>query len=213
MPDTVLAAQLYTLREFLKTPEDIARNLPRVAKIGYRAVQLSALGPMDTRELKKILENEGLTVAATHVGFEKLRDELDAVVEEHQILGCKYVAIGGLPNSFRSGEGFHRFAKEASAARELADSIYADLYGTTLRDGVRVSKLASYTGRGSLEGWLRTVLAQEYVNRYRRGRRLISLDEEAEGGTQFSAANSDAAYSEEDEAIIAERLKSLGYIE
>lgn len=83
-------------------------------------------------------------------------------------------------------------AKEASAARELADSIYADLYGTTLRDGVRVSKLASYTGRGSLEGWLRTVLAQEYVNRYRRGRRLISLDEEAEGGTQFSAANSDA---------------------
>ena len=57
-------------------------------------------------------------------------------------------------------------AKESSAARELADSLYADLYGTTTREGKRVCKLSSYTGRGSLEGWLRTVLSQEYVNRY-----------------------------------------------
>ena len=80
-------------------------------------------------------------------------------------------------------------AKESSAARELADSLYADLYGTTTRDGQRVCKLASYTGRGSLEGWLRTVMAQEFVNRYRRQRRLVSLDEENEEGAQFAAAD------------------------
>jgi RNA polymerase sigma-70 factor (ECF subfamily) len=80
-----------------------------------------------------------------------------------------------------------RIAREDSAARELADSLYADLYGTHTREGQRVSKLASYTGRGSLEGWLRTVLAQEYVNRYRRTKRLVSLDEEAEDGVQFRA--------------------------
>ncbi len=78
--------------------------------------------------------------------------------------------------------------KESSAGRELADSIYAELYGTTVRDGRRVSKLASYTGRGSLEGWLRTVMAQEHVNRYRRQRRMVSLDEESEDGVQFAAA-------------------------
>lgn len=78
-----------------------------------------------------------------------------------------------------------RIAREDSAAHELADSLYADLYGTNLRDGQRVSKLASYTGRGSLEGWLRTVLAQEYVNRYRRTKRLVSLEEESEKGIQF----------------------------
>jgi len=80
-----------------------------------------------------------------------------------------------------------RIAREDSAARELADTLYADLYGTTTREGQRVSKLASYTGRGSLEGWLRTVLAQEYVNRYRRTKRLVSLDEESEEGIQFRA--------------------------
>ncbi len=80
-----------------------------------------------------------------------------------------------------------RIAREDSAARELADNLYADLYGTTTREGQRVSKLASYTGRGSLEGWLRTVLAQEYVNRYRKTKRLVSLDEESEEGQQFEA--------------------------
>ncbi|HME34027.1 MAG TPA: sigma-70 family RNA polymerase sigma factor [Candidatus Sulfotelmatobacter sp.] len=80
-----------------------------------------------------------------------------------------------------------RIAREDSAARELADTLYADLYGTNTRDGQRVSKLASYTGRGSLEGWLRTVLSQEYVNRYRRTKRLVSLDEESEEGVQFRA--------------------------
>src|ERR1700739_857884 len=80
-----------------------------------------------------------------------------------------------------------RIAREDAAARELADSLYADLYGTSTREGQRVSKLASYTGRGSLEGWLRTVLAQEYVNRYRRTKRLVSLEEESEEGVQFRA--------------------------
>jgi RNA polymerase sigma-70 factor, ECF subfamily len=84
-----------------------------------------------------------------------------------------------------------RIAREDSAARDLADTLYADLYGTHTREGERVSKLASYTGRGSLEGWLRTVLSQEYVNRYRRTKRLVSLDEESEEGIQFRAPDPD----------------------
>jgi RNA polymerase sigma-70 factor (ECF subfamily) len=84
-------------------------------------------------------------------------------------------------------------AREDSAAHELADSLYADLYGTSTRDGERVSKLNFYMGRGSLEGWLRTVLAQEYVNRYRRGKRLVSLEEKEEAGVQFAAPAAEAA--------------------
>jgi RNA polymerase sigma-70 factor, ECF subfamily len=71
-------------------------------------------------------------------------------------------------------------AKQDAVARELADSLYADLYGVNTCAGERVSKLNFYMGRGSLEGWLRTVLAQEYVNRYRAGKRLVSLDAENE---------------------------------
>ena len=75
--------------------------------------------------------------------------------------------------------------KEESMARELADSLYAELFGTRqTQDGQRVSKLISYTGRGSLEGWLRTVLAQNYVNEYRRQRRLVSFDEQVQTDKQ-----------------------------
>src|SRR5216683_5639487 len=95
-------------------------------------------------------------------------------------------------------------AKESSAAHELADSLYADLYGTTTREGQRISKLASYTGRGSLEGWLRTVLAQEYVNRYRRTKRLVSLDEESEEGAQFRAPEPEEVSSGELEVTTLE---------
>ena len=71
--------------------------------------------------------------------------------------------------------------KEESGARELADSLYAELFGTRqAAGGARVSKFASYTGRGSLEGWLRTLLAQEYVAQIRRQRRLVSFDERIE---------------------------------
>jgi len=80
----------------------------------------------------------------------------------------------------------YSIAREESAARELADSIYADLYGTRIRDGERVSKLASYMGRGSLAGWLRTVLAQQHVDQYRKTKRMVSLEEENEKGVQFA---------------------------
>ena len=79
--------------------------------------------------------------------------------------------------------------REESSARELADSLYADLYGRETREGRRTCKLNYYTGRGSLEGWLRATLAQEYVNRYRRRQREVSLEEKTEAGAQFAAAD------------------------
>lgn len=104
-----------------------------------------------------------------------------------------------------------RIAREDSAARDLADSLYADLYGTSTRDGERKSKLASYTGRGSLEGWLRTVLAQEYVNRYRRTKRLVSLEEESEEGVQFQAPEAEPPVPSDSRVALAtdEVLTSL----
>lgn len=120
MSETVIGAQLYTLREFLKTPPEIAETMKKVAKMGYRAVQLSGLGKIDLKELRNITDGEGLEVAATHIGFDEMRDETQRVVDEHNTLGCKHAAIGGMPGEYRNAEGFPRFAKEATeVARKL----------------------------------------------------------------------------------------------
>ena len=84
-------------------------------------------------------------------------------------------------------------AGDEASARELADSLYADLYGLEERAGRRISKLASYDGRGSLDGWLRSVLAHEHTNRWRSGRRLVSLEEQVESGREFRAPEPAAA--------------------
>jgi RNA polymerase sigma-70 factor, ECF subfamily len=83
--------------------------------------------------------------------------------------------------------------RDGAHAAELADSLFADLYGVGARNGARNSKLVFYTGRGSLEGWLRTVMSQEFVNRYRKQKRAVSLEEQTEEGAQFVAKEPEPA--------------------
>ena len=71
----------------------------------------------------------------------------------------------------------YAIAGSDSVGRELADSLYADLYGLRARDAERRSPLLLYHGRGSLAGWLRSVLAQRFVDLHRKTHREVSLDE------------------------------------
>ena len=64
-----------------------------------------------------------------------------------------------------------------TVGRDLADAFYGELYGLTTRNGERKCPLDSYRGRGSLLGWLRTTLAQRFVDHYRRTFREQPLDD------------------------------------
>lgn len=67
------------------------------------------------------------------------------------------------------------------AAEDLAQSIWAELYGLRVReDGKPTSKLAYYSGRGSLAGWLRAVVGQLAVDQHRKQSRLVQTDEDAD---------------------------------
>ncbi len=92
MKRSVIAAQLYTLRDFLKTPQDVAATLKKVKQIGFEAVQASGIGPIDTHELAKMIEGEGLVCCATHEGGKDILETPEKVVEKLEILKCKYTA-------------------------------------------------------------------------------------------------------------------------
>jgi RNA polymerase sigma-70 factor (ECF subfamily) len=66
-------------------------------------------------------------------------------------------------------------------ARELADGLYAELFGLSEREGERRSHFRYYHGRSSLSTWLRAVLAQRHVDRIRAVTRLgpLPADESA----------------------------------
>jgi sugar phosphate isomerase/epimerase len=87
-----VAAQLYTLRDYLRTPADIARTLKKVAALGYQAVQVSGMGPIPETELNAILKNEGLICCATHEDGNLIRQQPETVVERLKKLNCRYTA-------------------------------------------------------------------------------------------------------------------------
>lgn len=73
----------------------------------------------------------------------------------------------------------HLAGSEADA-QEVVDTVYVELYGTRVVNGERVSKFASFSGRGTLRGWLRTIVWHSLVDLHRTGHGEISLDEMTE---------------------------------
>lgn len=65
-------------------------------------------------------------------------------------------------------------------ASDVTEIVYTELYGTRVVDGARVSKFATYSGRGSLRGWLRTVIWHSLVDLHRTSHDEVSLDEMTE---------------------------------
>jgi len=82
------------------------------------------------------------------------------------------------PILYRAADALDR----TQGAREIADSLYADLYGIRAAAGERKSLLRYYQGRSSLATWLRAVLVQRYVDRVRVQRKTEALPDEESAG-------------------------------
>ncbi|HJN14939.1 MAG TPA: sugar phosphate isomerase/epimerase [Armatimonadota bacterium] len=117
-----VGAQLYTVRDYCKTIEDIRETCKKVAGIGYTAVQISGFGPANPSDVAQAMEDAGLAVAATHMGWERFTNDLDALIAEHKTWKCPHPAIGGLPGEYHSAEGVARFIEELTpVAARLAE--------------------------------------------------------------------------------------------
>jgi sugar phosphate isomerase/epimerase len=115
MKKSQIAAQLYTLRQFTTTPSGLDDAMSRVKAIGYSAVQISGIGEMDPRIVKEIADRHKLSICATHISEDRLKYDLERVIQEHQLWGCRYVGVGGMPPEYRvNKEGYISFATEFS---------------------------------------------------------------------------------------------------
>ena len=84
-----------------------------------------------------------------------------------------------------------RASSPRGGGRDLADSLYADLFGLQERDGQRRSLFRYFEGRSSLATWLRAVLAQRYVDQLRARRRLEPLPEDESDPQRPATRNRD----------------------
>lgn len=88
-----------------------------------------------------------------------------------------------------------KFANNTEDAEDLASSIWAELYGLKEKDGKVKGKLAYYSGRGSLGGWLRAVVSQLAIDQFRKDSKFVQIEEarEFENLANESSENSDNA--------------------
>ncbi|HPN84665.1 MAG TPA: sugar phosphate isomerase/epimerase [Victivallales bacterium] len=118
-----IAAQLYTVREFCKTPEDLHKTVEKIKEIGFDAVQVSGIAPIDVCELKKILDGEGLKCCATHEPGKAILEETERIIERLKILGCKYAAYPNPHVPLKSATDYSKLAKDLSnAGARMAES-------------------------------------------------------------------------------------------
>ena len=89
-----LAAQLYTVRMFTNTDDEVCRMFEKVRKAGYEAVQLSGIAAYHPQNIARALKENGLTVCSTHNSLDRIVKETDALIDEHRLFGTSYIGLG-----------------------------------------------------------------------------------------------------------------------
>ena len=89
-----LAAQLYTVRMFTNTDDEVCKMFERIRKAGYEAVQLSGIKAYNPQNIARALKENGLSVCSTHNSLDRIVKETDALIEEHRLFGTSYIGLG-----------------------------------------------------------------------------------------------------------------------
>lgn len=115
----LLSVQLFTVRDAMQA--DPTRTLRRLRSIGFERVELAGTYGLTAREFRSMLDDAGLLVSGSHLGIDRLENDLQAVVDEHRDLGCDRVILPWI------GEDVYAGGPEALARRlgAIADGCQA----------------------------------------------------------------------------------------
>ena len=105
------------------------------------------------------------------------------------------------PGMYRSADAMD----PSGGAREIAQALYAELFGLKEKDGVRQSVFRYFHGRSSLATWLRSLIAQRFIDRHRETRKLDPLP----GETAASPLRARAAPIDPDRARFVAAMRAV----
>jgi len=119
MPNLKLGAQLYTVRQYTQNEKDFAETIKKIADIGYKYVQVSGIGGGISPEfIRKFTDDNNIKVVLTHTSPERIKNETEKVIEEHEIFKCGGIGVGGMFGVERSEDGYKQFAENFASAVE-----------------------------------------------------------------------------------------------
>lgn len=77
----------------------------KIAEMGYKTVQISAVGKdLKPEQIREICDANGLEIALTHSDPNRILYDTEALIKEHDIMGCRYIGLGMMPDRYRTKE-------------------------------------------------------------------------------------------------------------
>jgi len=87
---------LYSIRNLIKTEEEFLETAKKLKEMGYSYMQYSG-GPFEVDRIKRVSEETGMPICLTHVPFDRIVNETEALMEEHAQFNCKNIGLGAMP--------------------------------------------------------------------------------------------------------------------
>ncbi len=111
-----LGAQFYSIRDNTTNPDDLRASFAQMKKIGYDTAQMSAICQIEAERLRDISDEFSMPIVCTHSPFDRIINDTDNLIKEHQIYRCPVIGLGGMPNEYRGSldslRGFFKVVSE-----------------------------------------------------------------------------------------------------
>lgn len=119
-PHVAAGLQLYTVRELME--KSVADTLKLAAGIGYQQVEFAGYFNESAKNIRSLLDGEGLTAPSAHISLEQLQQNLDQVIEDALIVGHQYLVLPYLLEAQRGQEigAYQRLAADLNKFGERA---------------------------------------------------------------------------------------------
>jgi sugar phosphate isomerase/epimerase len=105
-----VCVQLYTVRDLMKN--DFEGTIANVAKIGYKEVEFAGYFDHTGKQVREILDKNGLKAPSTHVQYDELDDKFPSVIETSKEIGLEYIICPWIPEELRKSPDIWKQASE-----------------------------------------------------------------------------------------------------
>lgn len=109
--------QLYTVRDYMKSEEDIRNTFFKLKKMGYDQIQTAGCA-ISYERYGELAQEAGLEIVGTHDNFNMMKEQFETALKNHQLLHTTNMGIGGM--SYQSQEDVLRFIDQANSVAEEA---------------------------------------------------------------------------------------------
>ena len=115
-----IGLNLFSLRNMLATEQSFLDAIIALKGVGYDYFQFSG-APFDGEMIARVSRAAGVPFCLTHVPMQRILEDADALMREHELFGCKNIGLGMMPKELLADET--AFKRQVDALEKAAQKM------------------------------------------------------------------------------------------